>query len=63
MKKLILSILLAIIAVGSTGCVIVDREHHHDRRFNGPPVIVRPVPGPHHPGPPEHHGRYDHDRR
>lgn len=46
MRTLIAAILLAIVALGSAGCVVVDAHYHgHYRRPR--PVIVRPVP-PHH---------------
>ena len=60
MKKLMLSILLAIIAFGSTGC-IAEGFHHHSRVYIGPPVII--VPGP--PGryPRYYHGYHEREER
>jgi len=52
MKRLILAILVAILAMSLSGCVVVTRHHHGHR----PPAVI--VTHPRHlpvrPGPPPH---------
>ena len=56
MKALVSSILLAILAIGSTGCVAIDGYHPRNGHFGRRPPIVRPVrPHGHDYGPPERH--------
>jgi hypothetical protein len=68
MKTLILSILLAIIAVSSAGCTLVGHGRHFDLFVSPPPVVIHPGPGPyyyHHYyyyGPPPRYYRHHYDR-
>lgn len=68
MRTLLLSILLAMLAMGSTGCIVIDGYHHHGYYYAGrrPPVMRLhgphgrpygpPPPAPHYrPGPPRWH--------
>ncbi|MBN1363147.1 MAG: hypothetical protein JW993_21280 [Sedimentisphaerales bacterium] len=51
MRTLIAATLLALLAIGSAGCVIVD-AHYHGHHRHRRPVIVRPArPHHHHYGP------------
>ncbi len=67
MKALISSLLLVVLAVGSTGCMVID-SYERGGRWDAHRRVVRPLPpGPHgHDyGPPERHRGYadDHGRR
>lgn len=63
MKRLILTILLAVLMMNLTGCVVVDRHHKTARKV----VVVDPGPRPGRPnrphGPQNPHRRQRHDRR
>jgi len=62
MKALVSFILLAMLVIGSTGCVAIDGYHCRGDRFGGRPPIVRPErPHGHDYGPPErhHHSGYE----
>jgi hypothetical protein len=52
MKRLILSILLAVLMINITGCVVVDRHHKHAREVvivSPPARRPGPPPRPHYP--------------
>jgi len=56
MKVFVLSILLAVLAIGSTGCVVVDGPHCRGGDLGRRPPAARPErPHGHDYGPPERH--------
>jgi len=63
MKAIVSSILLAMLAIGSTGCVAIDGYYCRRDRFGGHPPIVRPErPHGHDYGPPERHQHSGYER-
>ena len=56
MKTLISSILLAALAIGSTGCMVIDGYYPRGDHFGRRPPILRPErPHGHDYGPPARH--------
>ncbi|MGD8500948.1 MAG: hypothetical protein PVJ86_09890 [Phycisphaerales bacterium] len=64
MKRLIATILLAVLTVSFTGCTIVSHRHHGHWHGPHPVIITRPRPVPIPPPHPRHpHGHHRMPRR